>query len=140
MLIKSCVNHYFSLSFLRKKTLKKYVDMFLACQKSKVTIKLKFYYSNLENAVETAKIAVDSCYVLRQFLTPLPSIDFREIRGLIPALPRVGHNIDWCIMYESNPTAISPPPGNPRAFDLTLPPYRREFDGPVGNLTARPGI
>ena len=45
------------------------------------------------------------------------------------------------LMYESNPTAISPPPpGNPRAFDLTLPPYRREFDGPVGNLTARPGI
>ena len=82
MLIKSCVNHYFSLSFLRKKTLKKYVEMFLACQKSKVTIKLKFYYSNLGNAVETAKIAVDSCYVLRQFLTPLPSIDFREIRGL----------------------------------------------------------
>jgi hypothetical protein len=56
--------------------------MFLVCQKSKVTIKLKFYYSNLKNAVETAKIAVDSCYVLRQFLTPLPSIDFREIRGL----------------------------------------------------------
>jgi hypothetical protein len=29
------------------------------------------------------------------------------------------------IMYESNPTAISPPPpGNPRAFDLTLPLYR----------------
>jgi hypothetical protein len=83
MLIKSCVNHYFSLSFLRKKTLKKYVDMFLACQKSKVTIKLKFYYSNLKNAVETVKIAVDSCYALRQFLTPLPSIDFREIRGLV---------------------------------------------------------
>jgi hypothetical protein len=56
--------------------------MFLACQKSKITIKLKFYYSNLKNAVETAKIAVDSCYVIRQFLTPLPSIDFREIRGL----------------------------------------------------------
>jgi hypothetical protein len=56
--------------------------MFLACSKSKVTIKLKFYYSNLKNAVETAKIAVDSCYVLRQFLTSLPSIDFREIRGL----------------------------------------------------------
>ena len=58
--------------------------MFLACPKSKVTIELKFYYSNLKNAVETAKIAVDSCYVLRQFLTSLPSIDFREIRGLIP--------------------------------------------------------
>jgi hypothetical protein len=56
--------------------------MFVACQKSQVTIKLKFYYSNLKNAVETTKIAVDSCYVLRQFLTPLPSIDFREIRGL----------------------------------------------------------
>jgi hypothetical protein len=53
MLIKSCVNHYFSLNFLRKKTLTKYVDMSLACQKSKVTIKLKFYYSNLKNAVET---------------------------------------------------------------------------------------
>jgi hypothetical protein len=76
MLIKSCINHYFSLSFLRKK----------ACQKSKVTIKLKFYYSNLKNAVETAKIAVDSCYVLRQFLTPLPPIDFREIRGLFQRL------------------------------------------------------
>jgi hypothetical protein len=37
------------------------------------------YYSNLKNAVETAKIAVDSCYVLPQFLTPLPSIDFREM-------------------------------------------------------------
>ena len=57
--------------------------MFVACQKSQVTIKLKFYYSNLKNAVETTKIAVDSCYVLRQFLTPLPSIDFREIRGLV---------------------------------------------------------
>jgi hypothetical protein len=44
--------------------------------------KLKFYYNNFKNAVETAKIAVDSCYDLRQFLTPLPSIDFREIRGL----------------------------------------------------------
>ena len=65
--------------FFGKKTLQKYVDMFLACPKSKVTIKLKFYYSNLKNAVETAKIAVDSCYVLRQFLT----IDFREIRGLL---------------------------------------------------------
>jgi hypothetical protein len=40
----------------------------------------------LKNAVETAKIAVDSCYVLLQFLTPLPSIDFREIRGLVPLL------------------------------------------------------
>ena len=56
--------------------------MFLACQQSKVTIKLNFYYSNLKNAVETAKIAIDSGYILRQFLTPLPSIDFREIRGL----------------------------------------------------------
>ena len=60
--------------------------MFLACQQSKVTIKLNFYYSSViwKNAVETAKIAVDSCYVTRQFLTPLPSIDFREIRGLVP--------------------------------------------------------
>jgi hypothetical protein len=58
--------------------------MFLACQKSKVNP--KFYYSNLKNAVETAKIAVDSCYVLRQFLTPLPSIDFREMRGLLGRL------------------------------------------------------
>ena len=49
MLIKSCVNYYFSLSFLRKKkTLKKYVNMFLACQQSKVTIKLNFYSSNLK--------------------------------------------------------------------------------------------
>jgi hypothetical protein len=87
MLMKSCVNRYFSITFFRKNTLKKYVDMFLACQKSKVTIKLKFYYSNLKNAVETVKIAVDSCYVLRQFLTPLPSIDFREIRGLVCNYP-----------------------------------------------------
>jgi hypothetical protein len=72
--------------FFEKKPLKKYVDMFLACQKSKVTIKLKFYYSNLKNAVETANIAVDSCYVLRQFLTPLPLIDFREIRGLVHSI------------------------------------------------------
>jgi hypothetical protein len=48
MLIKSCVNYYFSLSFLRKKTLMKYVNMFLACQQSKVTVKLNFYYSNLK--------------------------------------------------------------------------------------------
>jgi hypothetical protein len=27
-------------------------------------------------------------------------------------------------MYESNPTAITPLPCNPRAFDLRLPPYR----------------
>jgi hypothetical protein len=32
--------------------------MFLACQQSKVTIKLNSYYSNLKNAVETAKISV----------------------------------------------------------------------------------
>ena len=57
--------------------------MFLAYQKSKVTVKLKLYYCNLKNAVETVKIAVDSCYVLRQFLTSLPSIDFREMRGLV---------------------------------------------------------
>jgi hypothetical protein len=37
--------------------------------------------------VETAKIAVESCYVLRQFLTSLPSIDFREIRGLVSLRP-----------------------------------------------------
>jgi hypothetical protein len=61
--------------------------MFLASQQSKVTIKLHFYYSNLKNAVETAKIAVDSCYFVRQFLTPLPSIDFREIRGLVELVP-----------------------------------------------------
>jgi hypothetical protein len=35
--------------------------------------------------VETAKIAVESCCILRQFLTPLPSIDLREIRGLKPS-------------------------------------------------------
>ena len=73
--------------------------MFLVCPKSKVTIKLKFYYSNLKNAVETAKIAVDSRYVLRQFLTSLPSIDFREIRGLLIILS--------CIIilhpYNNNP-------------------------------------
>jgi hypothetical protein len=60
--------------------------MFLACHKSKVTIQLKFYYSNLKNALETVKIAVDRCYILRRFLTPLPSIDFREIRGLVLTL------------------------------------------------------
>jgi hypothetical protein len=100
MLIKSCVNHYFSLSFVRKKTLKKYVDMFLACQQSKVTIELDFYYSNLKNAVETAKIAVDSCYVLRQFLTPLPSIDFREIWGLAA---KPGLKIFWDLDAKDPP-------------------------------------
>jgi hypothetical protein len=60
--------------------------MFLPCQKCKVTIKLKFYYSNLKNATETVKIAVDSCYVLQQLLTPLPSIDFGEIRGLLHSI------------------------------------------------------
>jgi hypothetical protein len=69
--------------------------MFLACQKSKVTIKLNFYYSNLKNAVETVKIAVDSCYVLRQFLTPLPSIDFREIRGLVTTYTRILWKLVW---------------------------------------------
>jgi hypothetical protein len=34
--------------------------MFLACQKSKVTIKLKFYYSNLKNAVETRGVQIRS--------------------------------------------------------------------------------
>jgi hypothetical protein len=72
--------------------------MFLACQKSKVSIKLKFYYNNLKNAVETAQIAVDSCYVLRQFLTPLPSIDFREIRGL--------GDYDVCDVTQSNITKV----------------------------------
>jgi hypothetical protein len=47
--------------------------------------KLKFLLI-WKNAMETAKIAVDSCYVLRQFLTPLPSIDFREIRGLVSTM------------------------------------------------------
>jgi hypothetical protein len=74
MLIKSCVNYYFSLSFLRKKTLKEI---------RKHVSGLSTIQSNNKLAVETAKIAVESCYVLRQFLTPLPSIDFREIRGLI---------------------------------------------------------
>jgi hypothetical protein len=58
--------------------------MFLACQQSmQSNNKLKFLLI-WKNAVETAKITVDSCYVLRQFLTPLPSIDFREIRVLSP--------------------------------------------------------
>ena len=74
--------------------------MFLACQKSKVTIKLKFYYSNLKNAVKTAKIAVDSCYVLRQFLTPLPSIDFKEIRGL-PGTDPKPDKVPILLMYTS---------------------------------------
>ena len=73
--------------------------MFLACPKSKETIKLKFYYSNLKNAVETAKIAVDSCYVLRQFLTSLPSIDFREIRGLLMVYPNI---MPSCVLLSSN--------------------------------------
>ena len=66
----------------------KYANMFLACQQSKVTIKSNNKFKFLliwKNAVETSKIAVDSCYVLLQFLTPLPSIDFREIWGLASA-------------------------------------------------------
>ena len=67
MLIKSCVNHYFSLRFLQeKKTLKKYVDNVSSLSKIQIK-KKKFYYCNLKNAVETVKIAVNSCYVLRQF-------------------------------------------------------------------------
>ena len=69
--------------FFEKKNTKEIRRHVSSFPKSKVTIKLKFYYSNLKNAVETSKIAVDSCYVLRQFLTSLPSIDFREIRGLV---------------------------------------------------------
>ena len=70
MLIKSC--------FLKKNTkeIRRYVS---SLSTTIVTIKLNFYYSNLKNVVETAKIAVDSCYVLQQFLTPLPLFDFREI-------------------------------------------------------------
>jgi hypothetical protein len=73
--------------------------MFLACQQSKVTIKLNFYYR--KNDVEIAKIAVDSCYVLRQFLTPLPSIDFREIRGLIlPSRQRaLARNVEDLLVF-----------------------------------------
>jgi hypothetical protein len=82
MLIKSCVNYYFSLSFLRKKNTKeirKHVSSLSTIQSNN---KLKFLLI-WKNAVETAKIAVDSCYILRQFLTPLPSNDFREIQGLL---------------------------------------------------------
>jgi hypothetical protein len=46
----------------------------------------------------------------------------------------------FCSNVRVKSNRDQPRPGNPRAFDLTLPPYRREFDGPVGNLTARPGI
>jgi hypothetical protein len=56
--------------------------------------------------VETAKIAVDSCYVPRQFLTPLPSIDFREIRGLVHAYNACAV---LCLLYV-NPLEKSPPP------------------------------
>jgi hypothetical protein len=59
-----------------------------------ITIKLNFYYNNFKNAVETAKIAVDSCYVLQQFLTPLPSIDFWEIRGLLRIQSLVGTELE----------------------------------------------
>jgi hypothetical protein len=78
MLIESCVNYYFSISLnycfrttvlvsTKKKHLKKYVN----------------HVSSLSTIQSNNKFAVDSGYVLRQFLTPLPSIDFREIRGLI---------------------------------------------------------
>ena len=69
------VNH--TLSFFEKKNTKEIRRHVSSL--SKRTIKLKFYYSNLKNAVETAKIAIDSCYILLQFLTSLPLIDFREI-------------------------------------------------------------
>ena len=55
-----------------------------------------------------------------------------------------GDKVTWLGSFEDYVRVKSNrdehPPGNPRAFDLTLLPYRREFDGPVGNLTARPGI
>jgi hypothetical protein len=47
--------------------------------------------------VETVKIAVDSCYVLRHFLTPLPSIDFREIRGLLMIMHFTAANADAAV-------------------------------------------
>ena len=90
MSIKSCVNHYFSLSFLRKENIKeirRHVSSLSTIQS--ITIKLNFYYRNMKNAVETAKIAVESCYV-QQFLTPLSSIDFWEIRGLLRVQSLVG--------------------------------------------------
>jgi hypothetical protein len=84
MLIKSCVNYYLVSVFFGKKTLKKYVGMFLACQQSKVTINLNFYYSNLKKCRGNCQnCRRQLLYVLRQFLMPLPSIDFREIRGLM---------------------------------------------------------
>ena len=82
MLIKSCVNYYFSLSFLREKNTKEIRGHVSSLSTIQSNNKLNFLLI-WKNAVETAKIAVDSCYVLRQFLTPLPSIDFREIRGLV---------------------------------------------------------
>ena len=49
---------------------------------------LEFYRGNCrrgrKNAVETAKIAVDSCYVSTAIFNAItPWIDFREIRGLL---------------------------------------------------------
>ena len=92
--------------FFEKKTLQKYVDMFLACPKSKVTIKLKFYYSNLKNAVETAKIAVDSCYVLRQFLTSLIAVDWFQGNSR-PAIYMyyLKHKQECFIRYKESPIA-----------------------------------
>ena len=45
--------------------------------------------------METAKIAVDSCYVLQQFLTPLPSINFREIRGLVKPVAKLAQALKY---------------------------------------------
>jgi hypothetical protein len=58
---------------------------------------------------------------------------FGEVKNLVVHKYLTGY-----VRVKSN--RDQPPPGNPRAFDLTLAPYRREFDGPVGNFTAQPGI
>jgi hypothetical protein len=64
----------------------------------------------LKNAVETAKIAVDSCYVPRQFLTPLPSIDFREIRGLPGAVAKNATIDPLAGIFLKFPEKIHTPP------------------------------
>jgi hypothetical protein len=50
-----------------------------------------------------------------------------------------GDKVTWLGSFEDYVRVKSNrdqhPPGNPRAFDLTLPPYRREFDGLAGHLT-----
>jgi hypothetical protein len=59
--------------------------------------------------------------------------NFMWWRLITTAISTINYSIPALCTSQIQPRS-APPPCNPRAFDLTLPPYRREFDGPVGQL------